>query len=270
MERLRVTVVCFVASYALALVLELWRLFRPRPVLGFLALLAGAAGLLAQTIYLAREQPPLAWQFGYLLLVAWALVVFYLGGSLHRGRLAWGVFILPLVLVLVGLGAVGASFDPPPDDQRYRFEKLFSFQQAHSGLLLLAAIGLCVGFVASLMYLFQAHRLRAKTPPTQGLRLLSLERLETMNRRAVAAAFPLLTVGLVIGAALMFHGRIESWKDLRVWAAVVLWLTFAVLVYLRYAVHLRGRPVALLTIMTFVLLLTCLTLSHPVGQGGGR
>jgi ABC-type transport system involved in cytochrome c biogenesis permease subunit len=267
----RVTVVCFVASYAVALALELWRLYRPRAVLTVAALGAAAAGLLAQTIYLAVQRPPLAWQFGYLLLIAWALVVFYIGGTMHRDRSPLGVFVLPLVLGLVGLGALGTFFDPPPDDQRYRFEGLFTFQTAHSGLLLLAAIGLCVGCVASLMYLFQAHRLRVKTPPARGLRLLSLERLETMNRRAVAWAFPMLTLGLVIGVALLFHGRIEGWVgDRRVWSAVVLWLAFAVLVYLRYAVHLRGRPVAVLTIMTFVLLLTCLTLSHPVGQGGAR
>src|SRR5262249_32875924 len=198
-------------------------------------------------------------------------VVFYLGGSLHHGRLAWGVFVLPLVLILVGLGGLGVFFDrPPADAQLFRAEGLFSFQLAHAGLLLLAAIGLCVGFVASLMYLIQARRLRAKAPPTRGLRLLSLEGLETMTRRAVAAAFPLLTVGLVIGAALMFRGHIEGWTDPRVLAALVLWLAFALLAYVRYALRLRGRPVALLTIMTFVLLLTCLTLSHPVGQGGAR
>jgi ABC-type uncharacterized transport system permease subunit len=267
----RVTVFCFVASYALALGLELWRLYRPRPVLAVLAVSSAAAGLLAQTTYLAVQRPPLAWQLGYLLLISWALVVFYIGAMMHRGQYPWGVFVLPLVLALVGLGALGNVLsEPPKPDQRYQFEGLFSFRQAHYGLLLLAAIGLCVGFVASLMYLFQAHQLRLKTPPRKGLRLLSLERLETMNRRAVAAAFPLLTVGLVIGAALMFHGGAVEWGDLRVWSAIVLWLTFAVLVYLRYAAHLRGRSVAVLTILTFALLLTCLTLSHPVGQGLGR
>ena len=50
-----------------------------------------------------------------------------------------------------------------------------------------------------MMYLFQAHRLRAKTPPGQGLRLLSLERLEAMNRRAVYLSFPLLTAGVIAG-----------------------------------------------------------------------
>jgi len=32
----------------------------------------------------------------------------------------------------------------------------------------------------------------------------------------------------------------------------------------------RGRQIAVWTIVTFGLLLCCLTLSHPVGQGGAR
>jgi ABC-type transport system involved in cytochrome c biogenesis permease subunit len=267
----RVSWFCFVASYATALGLEVWHQLRPRPVLRLVAQGLAAAGLLAQTFYLHNERPPLAWAYGSLLLVAWALVIFYIAGSLHHPRLAWGVFVLPLVLLLVGLGALGAALDaPPPGEKGFRAENVLSFQRAHAVLLLLAAVGLCVGFVASLMYLVQAHRLRAKVPPNQGLRLLSLERLEAMNRRAVALAFPLLTLGVLIGAALMFRERLTGWDDPRVLAALVLWLAFAVLVYLRYAAHLRGRPVAVLTIVTFALLLGCLTLKHPIGQGGGR
>ncbi len=136
--------------------------------------------------------------------------------------------------------------------------------------MLLAAVGLCVGFLASLMYLVQAHRLRAKTLPGHGLRLWSLERLEAMNRRAIVLAFPLLTAGMLVGLVLMFHDHLSDWSDPRVLASVVLWLSFAVLLYLRYGYHLRGRPVALLTILTFVLLVGCLILPHWPGQGGGR
>ena len=63
----------------------------------------------------------------------------------------------------------------------------------HGILLFLAAVGMSVGFLASVMYLVQARRLRAKANPVSGLKLLSLERLETMNRRAVNLAFRVRT-----------------------------------------------------------------------------
>jgi ABC-type uncharacterized transport system permease subunit len=133
---------------------------------------------------------------------------------------------------------------------------------------LLAAVGVCVGFLASLMYLYQARRLRAKTPPRQGLRLLSLERLELMNRRAIDSAFPLLTLGVAIGAVLLIVQPPASWADLRVISTAMLWLTFVVMLFLRYGWHLRGRQVAFLTIAVFLLLVACISFSHPIGQGG--
>jgi len=263
----RVTVVCFLASYGVALCLEIWHLVRPRPVFWFLALGCGAAGLVAQTIYLAFQKPPLAWQSGWMLFTAWILAIFYLVGSLHHARLAWGVFVLPVILVLVALAELGRLLDPPPPGSAFIGVGWLSFQGVHALLLFLGTIGVCVGFLASVMYLIQAQRLRAKIPPGQGLKLLSLERLEAMNRRAITMAFPLLTIGMLIGAVLLFvDHRFAGWTDPRVLSALVLWLAVAVLLYLRHGLHLRGRQVALGTIVAFGLLLGCLSLSHPLGQ----
>jgi ABC-type transport system involved in cytochrome c biogenesis permease subunit len=250
----------FAASYALALGLELWHQFRPRPVLRYAAVGFGAAGLLAHTLYLATVRPALAGQFGWMLFLSWILAVFYLYGTLHHGRIAWAVFVLPLVLGLVGLAKL---FEPATAGTRGAEASLWA--TLHGVVLLLATVGMCVGFLASLMYLVQARRLRAKMLPGHGMKLLSLERLEAMHRRAINLAFPLLTAGLLIGAVLMFRNfdRLSGWRDPRVLSAAVLWLAFAVMLVVRYGYHLRGRPVALLTIAAFVLMLCCLALSHP-------
>src|SRR5262245_39841122 len=108
-----VSLTCFFAGYGAALGLELWHHLRPRPVLRLLALGFGAAGLVAQTIHLDQKQPPLIWQFGWVLFLAWVLGIFYLYGSVHHRKLAWGVFVLPLIL---GLLALGVAFRQPPDD----------------------------------------------------------------------------------------------------------------------------------------------------------
>jgi ABC-type transport system involved in cytochrome c biogenesis permease subunit len=264
----RITVVCFFASYALALGLELWHLFRPRPVFRLLGLAAGAAGLLAQTAYLYYKRPPLVGQFGWMLFLAWILAIFYLCGSVHHRRQAWGVFVLPLVLGLVAVGLAFAQQPTPPwSDGLLAVHRPWG--AVHALLIFLAAVGVCVAFLASLMYLFQAHRLRAKTPPGRGLRLLSLERLEAMNRRAIVLAFPLLTAGMLAGVVMIVRGNaLVGWTDPRVLGTLVLWLAFVLLLYLRYGHHLRGRQVALLTIAAFVLLLGCIALSHPLPDGG--
>jgi ABC-type uncharacterized transport system permease subunit len=257
----RVTTVCFLASYALALGLELLYQFRPRPVVRLLALAAGFAGFVAQTAFLAVHRPPLAWQFGWLVLLTWILAIFYLAGALHR-RQAWGIFVLPLILGLLGLAV---AFGEPPGDPPRSNQDLWG--RLHGGLVFLAGIGVCVAFLASVMYLIQARHLRTKKMMPRALRLLSLERLEEMNRRAIVLAFPLLTAGLVLGGLIMFGDGLPGWSDPRVLSACVLWVAFLVMLYLRYGRHIRGRQAAVWTIVTFLLLVCCAALSHPLGQG---
>ena len=54
----------------------------------------------------------------------------------------------------------------------------------------------------------------------------------------------------------------------RVLSAAGLWVAFAVMLVLRYGYHLRGRRVAQLTIVAFILLVCTLATSHTVTQGG--
>jgi ABC-type transport system involved in cytochrome c biogenesis permease subunit len=271
----RITIFCFGASYAVALAFELASLLRPHRVLRLAGLVFGGAGFVAHTLFVLLQPLPLASPVGSLVFLAWILAVFYLYGSVHHHKVAWALFVLPLVLgltVLAGLqpGVVGGQ-------EAARLRDLLAFHGEHfwglvHGLLvLLAAVGICVGFVASLMYLVQSHRLKAKAPPGQGVRLLSLERLETMSRRALLLAFPLLTAGILVGVALLLQSReaLSGWGDPKILSAAALWLVFAILVYLRYAAGARGRQVAVLTILAFALLV--LSLASPVhsfGAGG--
>ena len=270
----RVTVFCFFASYGVAFLLEMAQLLRPRPALRLLGTGFGAAGLMAQTIFLAVQRPELASRYGSLLFLAWIVAVFYLYGTLHHRRIAWGLFVLPLLLGLIGL-AVLLGREPASSEESW-LVRLFSFEgerfwvALHLGLLLLAAVGTFVGFFASVMYLVHARRLKSKALPGKGPKLLSLERLEEMNRRAIVLAFPLLTAGVVIGMALLAQSStpVRSWADPRVLAAIALWLVFAVLLYVRYSLHVRGRRVAILTIVAFVLLVVTLAVPHTLGGGG--
>jgi ABC-type transport system involved in cytochrome c biogenesis permease subunit len=272
----KISLTCFGSAYAAALLLEVLHLLWPRVVPRFLGLVFGAAGLVTQTIFLghaffiAEQGPRLSSQLGSTLFLAWILAIFYLYGSIHYRRRSWAVFVLPLVLVLLGLAwlfPLGRGEAAETD----WFQGKQAWGLVHAGLLLLAAVGVCVGCVASIMYLVQARRLRDKVPPQQGLRLLSLERLEEMNRRAITLAFPLLTAGLLIGV-FQVAPRLTAapvWTDLRVLGAAVLWVVFVLLLYLRYAAHLRGRRVAFLTILACALLLFTLVVSHTGVQGGG-
>ena len=267
-----VTHACFGLSYLVALVLELARLVWPRAGSGWrlAALVFGAAGLLAHTYYIIAHQPTPAAPSGSLLLLGWVLALFYLYGTIHHARQAWAVFVLPVVIGLVGLSYVllqSGDSTPPLDLLRWLSGDRF-WGAVHGSLILLAAVGVSVGFLASLMYLVQARRLRNKVNPGRVVPLFSLERLETMNRRALNLAFPLLTAGLLVGLLIVRHGIGENWLSLKVVSTAGLWVVFLVLLYLRYGTHVPSRRLAMLSIAAFGLLLVALATSHPFVVGG--
>jgi ABC-type transport system involved in cytochrome c biogenesis permease subunit len=262
---------CFGLSYLLALTLELANARRPHPALRAAGLAAGFAGLAAHTAYLAAHHPAAAAPSGSLLLVAWVLAVFYLYGTVHHRRQAWAVFVLPVVLLLVGLSlaVVGTGEGGPPVELPTWLLGDRLWGAVHGLLLLLAAVGVSVAGLASVMYLVQARRLRRKSPPLGGLHLLSLERLEGMNRRAVGVAFPLLTAGLLLGAVLLRreHDPAAGWLSVKVLGTAGLWVVFLVLLYLRYAAHVPGRRLALMSVVAFALTVAVLAASHPFAEG---
>jgi ABC-type transport system involved in cytochrome c biogenesis permease subunit len=202
---------------------------------------------------------------GSLLVLAWVVAVFYLYGALHHRRQAWAVFVLPIVLIIV---IISAAYPAAASEAPRWFTGDNFWGAIHGSLLLLAAIGVSVACVASVMYLVQARRLKSKAAPGKGLRLPSLERLAQMNRRAIVWAFPLLTAGLLLGVILLVQHPEQSWTAPKVLSTAGLWLAFLVLIYLRYFVNSSNRRLAVFTIAAFGLMLVTLALSHPAATGG--
>jgi len=91
-----------------------------------------------------------------------------------------------------------------------------------------------------------------------------------MNRRAILWSFPLLTAGLFWSASRcsparhLTHGLGQRENPQQ----PGLWLVFAILLYLRYGIHVRGRQVALLTMWRSRCLICMLVSSaHPFLPG---
>ena len=267
-----ITHACFGLSYLCAFLLELARLLWPGVGWRAAGLVFGVAGVVAHSAYLLVNQPTPAAPYGSLLWLAWVLALFYLYGTVHHAKQAWAVFVLPVVIGLVGLSLAlvaaapeATAFGVPGWAAGDRF-----WGMVHGVLIFLASVGVSVSFLASVMYLIQARRLKNKVAPGRGMPMLNLERLETMNRRALNLAFPMLTAGLLVGTILLQHGHAlgDNVLSLKVLSTAGLWLVFLVLLYLRYGAHVPARRLALFSIGAFVLLIVALVASHPFAVGG--
>ncbi|MEX0700459.1 MAG: cytochrome c biogenesis protein CcsA [Planctomycetales bacterium] len=261
-----VTVVCFLASYAVALALELVRLVKRVPVRRAVMLLFAAAGFVAHTTYLVvrsrqTELPPLLSSTqDWMLVLAWLALVFYLVLTLVDRDLAVGLFLLPLVLVLIGASyfvsgepnalVAGSNGAGAAEGVVRRWALL------HAALLVFGIGGVMLGFVSSLMYLVQHRRLKQQQTLLAGLQLPSLERLARLNWWAVIVSVPLLTLGMGTGIGLALYSRrafaTVSLADPVIVANGVLWLVMvAFFVWLLRTERPAGKQVAWLTIWAF-------------------
>lgn len=266
-----VHIFCFAASYSVALLLEISRLFFRAPVRIIVAAGFTAAGLLAHTVFVVmratpnpEQPPPLSSWFDWLLLLAWGVAAMYLFSVLRRPQAAMGIFMLPLVLLLIGVASLFSRVAPFPRDQA-----LCVWGMIHGVALLAGAVAVMIGLVAGAMYLVQSYRLKHKLPPRQGLRLPSLEWLQSVNRRSLVASSCLLAAGLLAGVALNLVQRPVGmpWTDPVVWTSggLFLWLVAVLLFESLYKPARQGRKVAYLTLASFVFLglVLCIVLFGP-------
>ena len=228
----KVSVFCFFASYVVALGLELTQFMKSSRINRWAAIGFTSAGLLAQTMYLVHRSrlshmPPLIGSMhDWLLVLAWVAAATYVVLELRDRRLGLGVFLLPLVLLLVS-ASTSMRKEPRVRDAQYAVEMF------HASLLVFGIAGVLIGFLLSLMYLVQHNRLRHKTPDPDSLQLYSLERLGRMNWWAIVGSVPLLTLGMLAGVCLAWKSRTTATPvDLAAPGFVVmyvLWLAMIVL-----------------------------------------
>lgn len=254
---------CFFASYLVALILEISRLFFRAPVRAVVMFSFTLAGLFAHSVYLwlrVQEQlpsaAPLSSWHDWCLLVAWALTVIYLMIGVRRPQNTAGMFMLPLILALIG---VAEWFREVPSFPRETATTVW--EVIHGTALLAGTIVVMLGFVAGLMYLVQSYRLKHKLPPREGFKLPSLEWLQKENERALVVSSFLLAIGLVSGIVLnLIKSSVVSWNDPVVWTSgvLLLWLMTALTFNYVYKPARRGRKVAYLVVASFVFLMLVL------------
>ena len=127
---------------------------------------------------------------------------------------------------------------------------------AHTVLSLLSYVAFLVGFVSGLLFLIQERQLKRKHMGVVFRRLPALGTLDRLNFLAIGIGFGLLTLGVVFGicGSRRLRGTWWNW-DPKELLTLVLWASYLVLWLVRLRATLRGRKIALLSILGFTLVL---------------
>lgn len=257
---LNVSVFCFLASYAVALVLELvrQRMDSPASRVGMLAF--AAAGLVAHTMYLLLRAsqthlpPLLSSAHDWLLVLAWLIVVIYFGLSIRQRGLAMGIVVLPAVLAIV---TSSYFVTMAPSQLMIDFRGV---AMLHASSLVFGIGAIVFGLAFSLLFLWQHWRLKRGALSSPGNGLPSLEALARMNRWSMLVAVPLISIGMLTGIGLALGSaeqpRSMTWSDPVVLGGLVSWgLMCFLLIRLMSQHRSMGRDVAWLTIASCSFLL---------------
>ena len=126
----------------------------------------------------------------------------------------------------------------------------------HVSFAFLGNAAFALAFGAGVMYLVQDKMLKSKRFSTLYHRLPSLDTLDNINYRALSLGFPLMTLGIMTGAAWAesVWGTYWSWDPKETWALMT-WFVYAALLHGRLSIGRRGRRAAIFAIIGFGCLL---------------
>jgi HemX protein len=219
--------------YAISGALTLLRMRKSGPSpspLNYATMLGGFA--LHTTFLYLRGQTvhrcPLTNSFEATVFIAWAAVLFYLliGPSYRVSFL--GAFTAPFVFSICLVALLGLNDTPRPEPLARS-----PWIDFHAAIAILACGAFALAFVAGAL------------PP--------IEQLEVINYRLIVLGFVMLTAGM-IGGVVSYH-VVGHWTKPKIVWAVVAWLVYATLLAARWLWSLRGRKIAVISMVSFAFVL---------------
>ncbi|MHB8576417.1 MAG: c-type cytochrome biogenesis protein CcsB, partial [Dehalococcoidia bacterium] len=207
-----------------------------------LALLLGYA----LTRVIATGRPPYSDMFEYLAAFGTLTVGFYVVFERRYRQRTLGVVAMPLALLLLVLAQTLFTPKVEPLVPALKNNRLLAI---HVASMLISYSALTVAFAATVLYLVQGEGNRYP-------RLPSAHQLETLSYRAVLVGFPILALGIALGAywGNIAWGRYWGW-DPKETTALITWLIFAGYMHARHLAGWRGKRAAAIVCLGFAMIL---------------
>lgn len=207
--------------------------------------------ILLVIVYVEVERFPVISLKESLNFFSWSMAAMYL--ALRTGRQAgpMGTFVLPLVagfyITAAFLGHTHFAADDRFDTALFPLHILITF---------LGYAAFTLAFGAGVMYMLQERGLKSRRPGKMLDRLPSLHELDRLIYRSLMTGFPLLTLGIILGAVWLrrVEGAFVTWEP-KIIASLATWLLYAAILHARLLAGWRGRKLAAMSVLGFGLVL---------------
>jgi len=215
--------------------------------------LSGLIGQIAAFIFRWKESYalgyghiPLSNQFESMVFFALVIIFIYLVIEYKVKIKTLGAFVTPVASILLALTTLTDSFS-------HEIQPLVPALQSnwltfHVITCFIGYAAFAVSFGVSIIYLIATVALKERQ------RILPDEAvLDDVNYKAIAIGFPMLTIGIITGAAWANYawGSYWSWDPKETWSLIT-WFFYAAFLHARYTHGWRGKKAAILSIVGFV------------------
>lgn len=214
------------------------------------------AGFLFQTLFLVQRYVALG-AFPVINLkmalafFAWSIIGVYLLFQVKFRLMVLGSFVAPIAAFFM---IFSSALPHLPDTVPPVLKGIWLF--IHVVSMFLGDGIFAIAFVASVMYLIQERQIKRKTRGRLFKRLPSLQTLDSINYNCLVYGFPLITIGMITGAAYAQSvlGSYWRWDPKEVWSLIT-WISYAILLHERLAAGWQGRRSAIISIICFMVLI---------------
>ncbi|HLB24344.1 MAG TPA: c-type cytochrome biogenesis protein CcsB [Dehalococcoidia bacterium] len=196
--------------------------------------------------WIATEHPPYANMYEYTIALGWGSTLFYVIFERAFGQRSLGAVLFPGIAALFTVSLVFFPTEVTALIPALQANRILGI---HVGMMMMSYSALSVSFGAAVLYFVQDGKRRFA-------RLPSAARLEEIAHTSVLVGFPMLALGIALGAwwANDAWGRYWGW-DPKETSALVTWLIYAGYLHARGLRGWRGKRSAAILIAGYAAVL---------------
>jgi cytochrome c-type biogenesis protein CcsB len=195
---------------------------------------------------------PLSNMYESLIFFSWTIVLIYLILEFKYRQKIIGVFVTPFAFLAIALTSIIPGIDAKITPLVPALQS--NWLTIHVTTCFFGYASFAVSFGISILYLIRDRREVQKKKASKWLPSTPI--LDEINYKSIVIGFPLLTLGIVTGAAWANYawGSYWSWDPKETWSLIT-WFIYAAFLHARFTRDWRGKKVAILSIVGFTAVL---------------
>jgi cytochrome c-type biogenesis protein CcsB len=195
---------------------------------------------------------PLSNMYESLIFFSWTTILVYLILEFKYRQKIIGVFVTPIAFLAIALTSIIPGIDAKINPLVPALQS--NWLTIHVTTCFFGYAAFAVSFGISILYLIRERREARKEVVSKWLPTASL--LDEINYKSIVIGFPMLTLGIITGAAWANYawGSYWGWDPKETWSLIT-WFIYAAFLHARFTRDWRGRKTAILSVIGFTAVL---------------